>query len=347
MSQAHPRLHPLVAPRRLRNDARMSSNAFVRSHWLHRSPLSRALLPLAWLYGAALRLRYGLYRLGLLRAQRLPVPVIVVGNFIVGGTGKTPLTIWLVEQLRAAGWRAGVVSRGYGGTAENVAVDRGGDPAKYGDEPVLLAERLAEPVWIGRDRVAAAQALLAAHPQIDVVVCDDGLQHLRLARDFEIALLDERGAGNGWLLPAGPLRERPRSVDAIVQRGAAKARGAVGMRLVPTTLVSLIDPRQRLAPTALLGRRVHAVAGIGVPERFFATLGELGLTAQTHAFPDHHRFTPGELAFSDCDALLMTEKDAVKCRAFAKPHWYALQVEAQLDESLMQRIVAHLQSLPR
>lgn len=325
----------------------MSSNAFVRSHWLRRSFLSRALLPLAWLYGAVLGLRSMLYRSGLLRAQRLPVPVIVVGNFIVGGTGKTPLTIWLTERLRAAGWRAGVVSRGYGGTAESVVVERGGDPAKYGDEPVLLAERLAEPVWIGRDRVAAARAMLAAHPQIDVVVCDDGLQHLRLARDVEIALLDERGAGNGWLLPAGPLRERPRAVDAIVQRGAAKVGGAVGMRLVPTKLVSVIDPRQCLPVDALRGKRVHAVAGIGVPERFFATVGELGVTAQVHAFADHHRFTPEELAFADCDALLMTEKDAVKCRAFAKPHWYALQVEAQLDEAFAQRIVALLQSHSR
>lgn len=325
----------------------MSSNAFVQSHWLRRSALSWALLPLAWIYGLLLRIRSGLYRTGVRGVTRLPVPVIVVGNFIVGGTGKTPLVIWLTERLRAAGYRVGLVSRGYGGTDDNVQVARGADPSRFGDEPVLLAERLSEPVWVGRDRGAVARSMLAAHPQLNVVVCDDGLQHLRLARDVEIALVDERGTGNGWLLPAGPLREYPRAVDVLVQRGTAREAGAFSMRLDPVSFVSVADPQRTAALDAFRGKRVHAVAGIGVPHRFFATLTEIGIAAQVHPFPDHHRFVASDFAFDECDVVLMTEKDAVKCRAFAKPHWYALQVEAQLDEAFAQRIVALLQSHSR
>ncbi len=324
----------------------MSANDFIRLHWLRRSPVSWALWPFSWVYAGAIGVRRTLYRAGALRVGRLPVPVIVVGNFFVGGTGKTPLVLWLTEQLRAAGFRVGIVSRGHGGAGAIARVERGGDPGRFGDEPLLLAERLDEPVWIGHDRVAAARALLEAHPQVNVIICDDGLQHLALARDIEIALIDERGNGNGWLLPAGPLRERPRRVDALVQRGPAQVPGAFSMRLEPACFVAVAEPRREIDMHALRGKRLHAVAGIGVPERFFATLSELGIAAQPHSFPDHHRFTARELQFVDCDAVLMTEKDAVKCRAFAQPHWYALRVDARIDETLTRRIVSALTPQP-
>ncbi len=315
--------------------------------------MSCALWPLSLLFGIGVSLRRWLYGCGLLPVVRMPVPVVVVGNLVVGGAGKTPLVLWLVGALRERGYHPGIVSRGYGGSERGPAqVPPHGDWRRYGDEPVLLAERGGCPVWISRRRAAAAQALLAAHPECDVIVCDDGLQHYALARDVEIAVQDARGLGNGWLLPAGPLREAAtRRVDATVMNGGAGAMSMssmsmspismrpMSMRLAPAGLRRVSPPHDEVPLAALAGKRLHAVAGIGHPQRFFATLAELGLEFTPHEFADHHAFSPGDLDFADCDAVLMTEKDAVKCRSFGRGDLVALRVDACVDERLADQVI--------
>jgi len=321
--------------------------SFPERHWYRFSWLSALLAPLSLGFGAAVGARRFAYRTGWYRAERLPVPVVVVGNLVAGGTGKTPLVLWLAAALGARGFRPAIVSRGYrGANAQPCEVAVGGEPARYGDEPLLLAERSGVPVWIGRDRAAAARAAIAAHPDRDLVICDDGLQHYALARDFEIAVEDDRGYGNGLLLPAGPLREPPsRQVDATVVNGAAARAGAFAMRLEPAGFRAVREPGRTTGADALRGKRLHAVAGIGNPARFFATLASLGLAFTPHAFPDHHAYAPGDLDFRDCDAVLMTEKDAVKCRAFPRDDLYALRVEARVDERLADLVALRLHGL--
>ncbi|MGE5791511.1 MAG: tetraacyldisaccharide 4'-kinase [Bacteroidota bacterium] len=321
--------------------------SFPERHWYRFSWLSALLAPLSLVFGAVAGARRLAYRAGWRRAERLPVPVVVVGNLVAGGTGKTPLVLWLAGALGARGFRPVIVSRGYRGANERPCeVAAGGEPARFGDEPLLLAERSGVPVWIGRDRAAAARAALAAHADRDVVICDDGLQHYALARDFEIAVEDERGFGNGLLLPAGPLREPPsRQVDATVVNGAAARAGRFAMRLEPADVRGVRDARLAIGADALRARRLHAVAGIGNPARFFATLESLGLAFTPHPFPDHHPFAPGDLEFPDCDAVLMTEKDAVKCRSFPRDDLYALRVEARVDERLADLVARRLHGL--
>lgn len=325
----------------------MRGDAFVARHWYRRTLLSTLLTPVALVFAALTALRRTAYRRGVLRSQRLPVPVVIVGNLIVGGAGKTPLVLWLVEQLRMRGWRPGILSRGYQGSNRIPRqVVTGDDPAQAGDEPVLLAERSGVPVWIGRDRVAAGEALLAAHPECDVLVCDDGLQHYALARDVEIAVEDARGLGNGRLLPAGPLREpASRRVDATVTNGVARP-GAWTMRTEARRLYPVHAPEQTLEEAALHGLRLHAVAGIGNPARFFEQLERLGLRFVAHAFPDHHRYRAEDLRFDQCDAILMTEKDAVKCRAFGRADLVALRIEAVVDPALADLIETRLHGSP-
>jgi len=328
---------------------------FVGNHWHRLGPVSILLSPVALVFGLLVLLRRFFYRIGLLRTIRIPVPVVVIGNLTVGGTGKTPLVLWVAAALRAAGRRPGIVLRGHGSHGLDVvsAVMPDGDPYQHGDEAVLLAGRTQCPVWSGRDRVAAAQALLAAHPECDVILCDDGLQHFRLGRDFEIAVEDERGHGNGLLLPAGPLREPAgRIVDATVVNGEGK-RAIAGrtfrMRLVPEGLVRVAAPGgndEAVAVEALRGKRIHAVAGIGNPPRFFATLDSLGIAATPHAFPDHHAFTADDLDFKDCDAVLMTEKDGVKCRSFGRQDLFMLRVAAETDSALADLILKALHGRP-
>ncbi|HEX4882897.1 MAG TPA: tetraacyldisaccharide 4'-kinase, partial [Casimicrobiaceae bacterium] len=288
-----------------------------------RTPLALALWPLALLFRAVVALRRALYAAGVLRSERAPVPVVVVGNLAVGGAGKTPLVVALAAALAARGRRPGIVSRGYGGTVRGVREVRpGDDPAIVGDEPLLLAAT-GHPVVVGRDRPAAVRALLAAHPACDVVVCDDGLQHYALARDVEIAVVDaSRGLGNGLVLPAGPLREpaaRLARVDAVVTLVAADGEGRSApprettMTHVPAGFRNLADPSRAVDPAAWAGRRVHAIAGIGHPQRFFDLLARLGVRATPHPFDDHHAFTPDDLALPDADVIVMTAKDAVKC----------------------------------
>lgn len=320
-----------------------ASTSFPERHWYRLSALSVALAPLSLGFRLAVALRRAAFAAGILRSHRLPVPVVVVGNLVVGGTGKTPLVLWLVDALRSRGLRPGIVSRGYRGANEPAQrVPPGGDAAQFGDEPVLLAERSGVPVWIGRDRVAAARGLLAAHPDCTVVVCDDGLQHYALARDLEIAVEDERGHGNGLLLPAGPLREpASRPVDAVIVNGPSRP-GTFEMGLVPAGFRRVGGDARAVPIESLRGKRLHAVAGIGNPRRFFATLGSLGLEFVPHAFPDHHAWAARDLEFPDCDAVLMTEKDAVKCRALGRDDLVALRVEARVDPRLADLVSARV-----
>lgn len=325
--------------------------AWIESHWERVTPVSASLLPLAWLFGAAAGARRAAYRAGALKSIRLPVPVIVVGNITVGGAGKTPLTLWLAGFLRSLGRKPGVVCRGYGGRADGarrVAPDA--DPIAFGDEAVLLARRSGCEVWTGADRAAAARALLDAQPACDVVLSDDGLQHYALARDLELCVVDaDRGFGNGWLLPAGPLREPPArlaAVDAVVfndnSRGtrhpsvAALPGGAArfSMRLAGRKFRNLLDSRRLVGAEFFRNKRVHAVAGIGHPPRFFSTLRELGLDFAARPFPDHHPFTESDLAYAGAESVLMTEKDAVKCRRFARETYWELAVDAAPDPGL-------------
>ncbi|MFZ2854363.1 MAG: tetraacyldisaccharide 4'-kinase [Rhodocyclaceae bacterium] len=305
------------------------------------------LLPVSWLFRLLVVLRRALYRRGVLRSQGLPVPVIVVGNLTVGGSGKTPLVLWLVERLREQGWRPGIISRGYGGSAQGaLAVSGEATAAEVGDEPLLLARRSGAPVFVGRDRVAAGRALLTAHPDCNIVLSDDGLQHYRLQRSLEIAVFDGRGAGNGCLLPAGPLREplsRLSGVTAVVWNGGASAGTCASalsaaqsvpqfeMLLHGRRFVGLADAGGRVCDAdALRGRRLYAVAGIGDPARFFAQLAALGLEFEAHPFPDHHCYTAADLAFARDGTLLMTEKDAVKCAAITVGEAWVLPVEAEI-----------------
>jgi tetraacyldisaccharide 4'-kinase len=332
-------------------------------HWQRVTPLSAALYPVSLLYRVVVALRRAAYAHGVLGATRVGVPVVIVGNIYVGGTGKTPLVLWLARFLREHGRHPGIVSRGYGGSAAHpVAVSTNSSAAAVGDEPMLLARRSGCPVWIGRDRVATARALLAAHPECDVLIADDGLQHYRLARDVEIAVVDgTRGLGNGLMLPAGPLREpaaRLRSVDAVVVNGepgssfdfataTLRANGVeYSMRLTGSRFRNLRDPTFEVGAEHFHGKRVFAIAGIGNPPRFFSHLENLGIAFSARAFPDHHAYVASDLAIPDADAVVMTEKDAVKCAAFATNMHWVLPVDAEVDPRLGDLVLRKLENTP-
>ncbi|MEW5786422.1 MAG: tetraacyldisaccharide 4'-kinase [Pseudomonadota bacterium] len=309
------------------------------------------LLPFSLLFFMLAGLRRLAYRHGLRASQRLPVPVIVVGNLTAGGAGKTPLTLALVDLLRRSGWQPGVISRGHGADTRvprPVLADSTAD--QVGDEPLLIARRSGAPVWVGRRRAQAGQALLAAHPEVNVLVADDGLQHLALARDVELVVVDgERGFGNGLPLPAGPLREpisRLASVSAVVVNGGPGCAGdypvpCFAMALVGHHFVNLVHPEWRVAAGHFRGR-VHALAGIGHPQRFFRRLAELGLDVDPHPFPDHHAYVAADLPPG---TVLMTEKDAVKCAAFARDDCWFLAVDAEVEGGL-KPLLDHLLKAP-
>jgi tetraacyldisaccharide 4'-kinase len=321
--------------------------------WLRRGPLACALWPVSQLFRALASLRAGLYRAGVLKAGRLPVPVVVVGNIFIGGTGKTPLTIWLAQALREAGFRPGVISRGHGAEGEAPrAVTPESSTLEVGDEPLLIARRAGVPVFVGRKRVEAGRALLAAHPEVDVVLTDDGLQHYALARDVEVLLFDGRGVGNGWLLPAGPLREAPsRRRDVTVVNAphitpqlAANVGGApFQMQLVGEVAERLADPRQSRSLASFAGQRVLAAAGIGNPGRFFTLLRGAGLAFAELPLPDHYDFRENPFAGVDADVILITEKDAVKCGQLENlkddPRLWVVPVTARIDAALAEHIV--------
>lgn len=314
------------------------------------------LFPVSLLFRALVALRRKLYRAGVLPSVALPVPVIVVGNLGVGGTGKTPLTIHLAQALRARGRRPGIVSRGYRGRAVGpLAVDSRSDPAQAGDEPVVLARRAGCPVVVGRDRAAAAAFLLASHPECDVILCDDGLQHYRLRRDVEVAVFDRRGTMNGWCLPAGPLREpveRLREVDAVVFNGTPSpppstfGRPVFALRLLANAFARPEAPDVPRTAAEFSGLRLHAVAGIGAPERFFAQLEGMGLDFEPHPFPDHHEYRAADLAFVG-DAILTTEKDAVKLARLSLPlPLWVLPVTAEASPDLATFVLEKLDGRP-
>jgi tetraacyldisaccharide 4'-kinase len=305
---------------------------------------------LSAVYGRVVAARAKLYRSGLLRRHRVAAPVLVVGNLVAGGSGKTPLVMAIVERLRAAGWAPGVASRGHG-RAEAATprwVDANTDPRLAGDEPALISRETGAPVRVDRDRVAAARALVGKG--CDVVVCDDGLQHTRLVRDVEIEVIDgRRRYGNGRLLPAGPLREpaeRGRHCDFRVLNVGTDADLAPGfgewpMALRATQALPLAGGRP-WPISAFAGKRVHAVAGIGDPERFFAMLRALDIAVVPHAFPDHHPYVAADLQFGSDLPVLMTAKDAVKCASFAGERGFVVPVDAALPEAFWVALLERL-----
>ncbi|KOC92756.1 tetraacyldisaccharide 4'-kinase [Winslowiella iniecta] len=320
--------------------------------WSGRSPLWLLLLPFSWLYGLisnGIRLSY---QLGWRKVWRASVPVVVVGNLTAGGNGKTPVVIWLVEALQRQGLRVGVVSRGYGGKAERypLLLDATTTTAQAGDEPVLIFQRTRAPVAVSPVRSEAVQALQAGG-NIDVIITDDGLQHYALARDFEIVVVDgERRFGNGWWLPAGPMRERAgrlNSVDAVIVNGGRASGNEIAMQLQPGAAINLKTGQSQ--PLAAFDQ-VVAMAGIGHPPRFFNTLVQQGITpVKQLAFADHQAYSEAELrALTTANqALMMTEKDAVKCRHFAQDNWWYLPVDAQLTAAPAAELLDKIQSLCR
>ncbi|MHB8622930.1 MAG: tetraacyldisaccharide 4'-kinase [Sulfuricaulis sp.] len=308
---------------------------WLERHWYRKTPISLMLLPVSWLYCLLIELRRRLYQLGILPSVKLSVPVIVVGNITVGGTGKTPFIAWLASFLRQKGLRPGIILRGYGGSAVDWphVVTAHHDPDVVGDEAVMLARQNVCPVAADPDRVRAAQCLLREH-NCNVIVSDDGLQHLRLARDIEIAVIDaERRFGNGYCLPAGPLREpvsRLQSVSLCIANGLP-GPDEFGMMLVETALCQVNAPDVCVPAVPVAGNTVHAVAGIGHPARFFSHLRRLGWKVIEHPFPDHYRYRPLDIRFSDNLPVIMTQKDAVKCERFAGDNVWYLAVVATPD----------------
>ncbi|CNK03153.1 tetraacyldisaccharide 4'-kinase [Yersinia frederiksenii] len=320
--------------------------------WSGKSWLYLLLLPLSWLYGAITWLIRTSYTLGLRSSWRAPVPVIIVGNLTAGGNGKTPVVIWLVEHLQSRGYHVGVVSRGYGGKSDVYPLLLSNEitTAQAGDEPVLIFQRTGAPVAVSPTRSEAVKALLKNH-KLDFIITDDGLQHYALQRDFELVVIDGvRRFGNGWWLPAGPMRERAgrlHSVDAVITNGGVAATGEIPMQLVAREAVNLVTG-ERLSAQQL--RHVVAMAGIGHPPRFFATLKQLGIEPKNeYAFADHQDYSLAQLSplTSGPQILLMTEKDAVKCRAFAQPNWWYLPVEAQLPLDQAEQLLLKIQALSR
>jgi tetraacyldisaccharide 4'-kinase len=331
----------------------MSAEARLLRLWYGPAWRTAALWPLEGLYRLVTGLRASAYRAGVLRREDAGAPVVVVGNLTVGGTGKTPVASWLAGELNARGVATAVVLRGYGGRHQGgpLRVTQDSDPAVVGDEAVLHARRGVTRVFVAHDRVAAAHAAVAAGARL--VVCDDGLQHLRLARQFEIVVIDAgRGLGNGHLLPAGPLRE-PRSrlatIDAIVLTDRGRTERAADLpstrvfdaRLRPGDAVNIASGARR--PLASFrDTAVNAIAGIGHPEAFFASLRAAGLTVEARPLPDHAALDATTLAWARDATVLMTEKDAVKCRSFARPDWWYVDLEVAIEPPAAAELIARV-----
>jgi len=321
------------------------------SYWDDRNIVSIVLWPISWVFRLLAWIRRCAYQVGLFQQHKLPVPVIVVGNISVGGTGKTPLVIWLAGYLKELGYKPGIVARGYGAEIGKIPrrVDRESSAGEVGDEPLLIFRRTSCPMYVAPNRVAAGHALLN-NSDCDVIISDDGMQHYALGRDIEIAVVDgKRRFGNGWCLPAGPLREPPSrlsSVDFVMVNGQAKLNEA-SMQIVIGEAVNLSNPELTRNLDGFSGEQVHALAGIGNPQRFFRLLKDHGLQLIEHAFPDHHRFEKRDITPNDELAVFMTEKDAVKCRHFAQPrHWY-LPIDVSVDSGFSNRLAELLRGLKR
>lgn len=336
----------------------------VQRAWLARGPLAIALWPLSLLYRLLMGLRRLLYRAGLRRTVALDVPVLVVGNLIAGGAGKTPTVLAVLALLQRHGWTPGVISRGYGRRREDAIgvldVQAQTSPEDCGDEPLLLHRRAGVPVCVGRDRVQAAQLLRRLHPQVDLIVSDDGLQHWRLARTAQVIVFDERGIGNGWLLPAGPLREpltvRPPPRSVVIYNAAAPSTRWPG-HLARRTLAAAVplddwwrgDPGHAVPLATLRGRTLHAVAGVAQPQRYFAMLREAGLAITELPLPDHHDFATLPWPAHERDVeIVLTEKDAVKlppARVGAARVWVAA-LDFALDAAAEAELLALLPPPP-
>ena len=321
------------------------------SRWLidiwYKDPfIGVVLMPLGFLFSDFVKFRKFLYRIGVFKKHTLPVPVIVVGNITVGGTGKTPLIIWLAELLKSEGFKPGIISRGYGGQAEVWPqwVDANSTAEQVGDEALLIAKQTGCPMAVSPLRADAA-GLLLKKSDCDIILSDDGLQHYALNRNIEIAVIDgERRFGNSYCLPAGPLREpieRLQSVDFIVVNGEKSEDNEFSMQISGNTAVNLLTgqhkPLQEFSATAC-----HALAGIGNPDRFFKLLESAGFSCTTHSFPDHYKFQPNDISFPDSEPVLMTEKDAVKCMSFAgNQHWY-IPVKAVPETGFAEQLLERL-----
>ena len=319
--------------------------------WYNGHPLLAVLSPLEYLYRRVVERKRARFMAGEGEIYRPPVPLIVVGNITVGGTGKTPLILWLIEHCQRKGLRVGVVSRGYGAKPPTFPwrVTAQQSAAQAGDEPLLIVQRTGVPLVIDPDRSRAVKALLASEP-LDLILSDDGLQHYRLARDLELVLIDNaRGLGNGRCLPAGPLREpaeRLESVDAVLYNGAASdPQAGFAFTLQPTALINLRSGERQPLDFFAPGQALHAVAGIGNPQRFFTTLEALHWRPVAHAFADHAPYSAEVLSFTPSLPLVMTEKDAVKCRDFASPDWWYLAVDAVPSEAFALWLDQQLQRL--
>ncbi|MGI4814475.1 MAG: tetraacyldisaccharide 4'-kinase [Janthinobacterium lividum] len=323
------------------------------AQWRRRGLVAWLLWPFSLIFGAIASARRAAFQLGMCATESVGLPVLVIGNVTVGGTGKTPTVIAFVDALRAAGFTPGVISRGYGARIDTpTAVSASASAAQVGDEPALIVRRTGAPVWVGRNRVAVGRALRAAHPDVDVLISDDGLQHYRLARTVEIVVFDERLGGNGFLLPAGPLRE-----PMTRRRDATLINDPFGAPLPhwPDTFRLTLDaddawqidtPAQRRPLASFAAARVLAAAGIGSPERFFATLRGHGIHPATLPLRDHHAFDVNPFASADVDAVLLTEKDAVKCLGWRDSRLWAVPVRATLDPRLIMLVVEKLRGQP-
>ena len=316
--------------------------------WYRKAKWLYLLLPCSWIFSGIAALRRRCHQK---KAKKInyPVPIIVIGNLTIGGSGKTPLLITLVKHLQQQGYQPAVISRGYGAhpSAFPHVVLPDQDSQQTGDEPLLIARATQVPVVIDPQRTRAIEYILK-NVKANVILSDDGLQHYKMPRDIEIVVVDgQRRFGNGLCLPAGPLREpvsRLKTVDFVVNNGGTPEAGEYAMTLQPISFIAVQDSTKKVPLNAFENQTVHAVAGIGNPVRFFNQLRQLNLTVIEHAFPDHHAFVDGDLSFGDTLPIIMTEKDAVKCKRFAQTHWWCLPVEAKLDERLLKEILTWIKN---
>jgi len=316
---------------------------WANKFWYEDYYLASWLSPLAYLYIDIVRFRRFLYRQGILKSRRFPVPVIIVGNITVGGTGKTPLVIWLAQQLQQAGFKPGIVTRGYGGHSDHypLIVDKNTPTQQAGDEAVLIATKTTCPIAAAPLRTDAVQLLLETK-NCDIILADDGLQHYALQRDIEIVVIDgKRRFGNNFFLPCGPLREpqeRIKEVDFVIVNGGQSQDEEILMTLTASVAVNLVTNEQRKL-TEFNAQNCHAIAAIGHPQRFFDLLATVGLKTENHPFADHHPFKKRHINFKDKLPVLMTEKDAIKCREFASEQHWAVPVHPQLPSSFFNQLL--------